>query len=48
MINLTNRLICYIQGHTISTLIAEHNHYTGQDYLYCLRCKAYLPTQEIE
>ena len=53
MTNLTNRLICKIKGHklfrlSIDSLDIQYDQYTGLGYVYCVRCKAYLPTDNLD
>jgi hypothetical protein len=53
MTNLTNRLICKIKGHKlfmldIDSIDIQYDQYTGLGYVYCVRCKAYLPTDNLD
>ncbi len=53
MTNLTNRLICRIKGHklfmlNIESIDIQYDQYTGLGYVYCVRCKAYLPTDNLD
>ena len=53
MTNLTNILICKIKGHklfrlSIDSLDIQYDQYTGLGYVYCVRCKAYLPTDNLD
>ena len=43
MINLTNRLICYLTKHKIHETFLEQCPYTGQTYQLCTRCTALQP-----
>ncbi len=53
MTNLTNILICKLRGHKLfmlddNYLDIQYDQYTGQGYVYCVRCKAYLPTDNLD
>ena len=53
MTNLTNILICKIKNHKLFMLNkyyvdVQYDQYTGQEYVYCVRCKAYLPTYNLD
>jgi hypothetical protein len=53
MTNITYILICKIKGHKLfmldkDTLDIQYDQYTGARYVYCVRCKAYLPMDNIE
>lgn len=48
IIDLLNRLLCRIQGHNIDDHILDYDPYTGQEYLYCVSCKAHLPVHNLD
>ncbi len=48
MINLTNRLICYIAKHKLHKSFMEQCPYTGQTYQLCTRCTALLPMYNLD
>ena len=45
---LWNRILCWIEGHTLNGWMLHHDPYTGQDYVYCVRCKAYVPMHKFD
>ena len=46
--NLINILICNLYKHKIDKNILDYDPYTGQEYLYCVRCKAHLPVHNLD
>ena len=53
MINPINIILCKIKNHKLFMLDefnvdVQHNEFNGQDYVYCVRCKAYLPLYELD
>ena len=53
MINLTNRILCKIKNHKLFMLDEYYvdvqlNEYNGQEYVYCVRCKSYLPLYNLD
>ena len=43
-----NRFMCWINEHKLNPWIASYDPYTGQDYVYCVRCKAYVPMHNLD
>jgi hypothetical protein len=53
MINPINITICKILDHKLFMLDefnvdVQINEYNGQHFVYCMRCKAYLPIYDLE
>lgn len=53
MINPINITICKIKNHKLFmldeyTVDTQQDEYTGQEYVYCVRCKAYLPLYKLD
>ena len=43
-----NMIICRIKGHNTDPMILDYDPYTGQEYLFCVRCNAYLPVHNLD
>jgi hypothetical protein len=51
--NLFNRFICRVIDHKLFMLDEYNvdiqlNEYNGQEYVYCVRCKSYLPLYNLD
>ena len=53
MINPINIILCKIKNHKLFMLDeynvdVQLNEYNGQEYVYCVRCKSYLPLYNLD